>query len=107
MSGGKQAVALADLDAAVRRELDAAQAALLAEATRLRDDRTVDASTIDDVVAAAATGFARIPWDRLGPDGEARLAEHAVSVRCLVGDDGSVPEAEDAPGVLAVCGRAY
>ena len=43
----------------------------------------------------------------LGAEGEARLAEHAVTVRCLVEEDGSVPSADDAPGNVAVVARAY
>ncbi len=57
--------------------------------------------------AAAAGGWARIPWADLGPEGEAKLAEQAVTVRCLVGEDGSVPASDDAPGTLAVVARAY
>jgi prolyl-tRNA synthetase len=37
---------------------------------------------------------------------EAGLAEHAVTVRCLVTEDGAVPEADDAPGNVAVVARA-
>ncbi|PTH84148.1 hypothetical protein C9J60_33725 [Streptomyces sp. A244] len=32
---------------------------------------------------------------------------HTVSVRCLVAEDGSVPDADDAPGNVAVVVRAY
>ena len=35
-------------------------------------------------------------WAALGPDGEDRLAEHAISVRCLQRPDGSLAEAGDA-----------
>lgn len=41
------------------------------------------------------------------PGGEARLAEHGVSVRCLVAEDGSVPDADDEPGTVALVARAY
>jgi prolyl-tRNA synthetase len=65
-------------------------------------------STIDAAVEAAlAGGWARIPWADLGEEGEAGLAEHAVTVRCLVAEDGSVPDADDAPGNVAVVARAY
>ncbi|MEV5887107.1 hypothetical protein AB0L74_31325 [Streptomyces sp. NPDC052020] len=43
----------------------------------------------------------------VGPEGEARLAERGVSVRCLVAADGSVPERDDQPGNIAVVARAY
>jgi prolyl-tRNA synthetase len=48
-----------------------------------------------------------MPWADLGPEGEAKLAEQGVSVRCLVAEDGSVPTADDAPGTIAVVARAY
>ena len=57
--------------------------------------------------AATAGGWARIPWSTLGEDGESRLGEHAVTVRCLVAEDGSVPDSYDAPGNVAVVARAY
>ncbi len=53
------------------------------------------------------TGWALIPWSTLGTEGEATLAESAVTVRCLTLPDGSVPQDEDEPGVVAVVGRAY
>ena len=53
------------------------------------------------------TGWALIPWSTLGTEGEATLAESAVTVRCLTLPDGSVPQDEDEPDVLAVVGRAY
>jgi prolyl-tRNA synthetase len=65
-------------------------------------------STIEEAVeVATAGGWARIPWATLGEQGEAELAEHAVTVRCLVTEDGAVPDADDAPGNVAVVARAY
>jgi prolyl-tRNA synthetase len=65
-------------------------------------------STIEEAVeSVGAGGWARIPWADLGEEGEARLAEHAMTVRCLVAEDGSVPDREDAPGNVAVVARAY
>ena len=44
----------------------------------------------------------------LGPDGEDRLAAHALSIRCLQRPDGSLAEPEDAEADLtAVVGRSY
>ena len=62
---------------------------------------------IEEAAEAAQTGWATIPWSTLGPEGEARLAESAVTVRCLTMPDGSVPASESDDGVLAVVGRAY
>ena len=103
----KQQARLADLAVAVPSMLDLIQASMLEAATRRRDDNTVDVTTLDGAREAAQTGFARIPWTTLGEAGEATLAEGAVTVRCLQRPDGSVPEDEDEPGVVAVVARAY
>jgi prolyl-tRNA synthetase len=105
--GGKEPVAIGDLGTVVPRTLEEDQAALLAQSRERRQARTVDVRNIDEAVDAAATGWGRIRWADLGPEGEAKLAEHGVSVRCLVGEDGSVPDADDAPGMLALVARAY
>ena len=39
--------------------------------------------------------------------GEDRLASEAVTVRCLQRPDGSVPEADDEPDLVAWVGRSY
>lgn len=106
--GGKEPVqidALADL---LPKVLDEDQAQLLRESRERRLARTSDVSTIEEAAEAAiAGGWARIPWADLGPEGEAKLGEQAVSVRCLIAADGSVPEADDAPGTLAIVARSY
>jgi prolyl-tRNA synthetase len=107
IGGAKEQVSIDAVPSRVAALLDASQAALLDEATRFRDDNTVDCSSLDEVRDVAATGFARIPWATVGPEGEADLAESAISVRCLVAADGSVPESDDEPDVVAICGRAY
>jgi len=103
----KEPVSLAAITATVAAALDQAQAALLAEATERRDSRTVDVATITDAVAAAATGWARIPWSALGAEGEAELAKESVTVRCLVMPDGSLPSSDDAEGAVAIVARSY
>ena len=105
-TGEKAQVALAGAAAQVIEALDAVQAALLAEATEFRDRHTADVATIDEAREAAQTGFARIPWATLGEDGEETLARDAVTVRCLQRPDGTVPDAEDEDGVVAVVSRA-
>ena len=64
------------------------------EATKARQDRTVDVDTLEEAVEAGATGFARIRLEALGPDGEDRLATHALSIRCLQRPDGGLAGAE-------------
>ncbi|WP_328671705.1 proline--tRNA ligase [Streptomyces sp. NBC_00328] len=106
--GGKEPVALDALAALLPAVLEEDQALLLRQSRERRESRTSDVSTIDAAVeAAVAGGWARIPWADLGEEGEARLAEHAVTVRCLVAEDGSVPGTDDAPGNVAVVARAY
>jgi prolyl-tRNA synthetase len=107
-TGGKQPVAVTEAVAHVSALLDAIQGDLLARARERRDQRIVDVTTLDDAMAAAADGWARIGWDLLGgPEGEAKLAADAVSVRCLQRPDGTVPEADDEPDLVAFCARAY
>ncbi|WP_331770238.1 proline--tRNA ligase (plasmid) [Embleya sp. NBC_00888] len=105
--GGKEPVAIEALSVLVPRALADDQALLLAQSRDRRRDRTVEVTTIEDAAAAAGTGWARIPWATLGPEGEARLAERGVSVRCLVAEDGSVPASDEQPGNIAIVARAY
>ncbi|WP_431965246.1 proline--tRNA ligase [Actinacidiphila sp. bgisy160] len=105
--GGKEPVAIDELIALVPKALEEDQATLLRQSRERRESRTVDVKTIGEAAEAAATGWGRIPWADLGPEGEAKLAEQGVSVRCLLTEDGGVPEADDAPGTVAVVARAY
>ncbi|MGW2647313.1 proline--tRNA ligase [Streptomyces sp. NPDC001393] len=105
--GTKEPVAAEALSALLPGVLEDDQALLLEQSRRRREDRTVEAATLEEAAEAAATGWARIPWATLGPEGEAGLAERGVSVRCLIAADGSVPESEDQPGNVAVVARAY
>ncbi|MGW7356652.1 proline--tRNA ligase [Streptomyces sp. NPDC054802] len=106
--GGKEPVDIDSLAALLPKLLEDDQALLLEQSRVRRESRTSDVATIEEAAeAAAAGGWARIPWAVLGQEGEARLAEQGVSVRCLVAEDGSVPDADDAPGTVAVVARAY
>ncbi|WP_405829743.1 proline--tRNA ligase [Streptomyces sp. NBC_01176] len=106
--GGKEPVALDALAGLLPTLLEEDQARLLEQSRERRESRTSDVTTIEQAVeAATAGGWARIPWADLGEEGEARLAEHSVTVRCLVAEDGSVPDSDDAPGNVAVVARAY
>ncbi|RKT78616.1 prolyl-tRNA synthetase [Terracoccus luteus] len=107
IAGGKAPVALGAVVDTVVAALDEDHRALYDEALAHRDGRTHDVGTLDEAREAAATGWARMPWADLGPEGEARLAESGVTVRCLTMPDGTVPPADDTPGALAVVGRAY
>jgi prolyl-tRNA synthetase len=108
IKGGKEPVAIDALAALLPTVLEEDQGLLLDQARERRESRTSDVTTIDQAVeATAAGGWARIPWSALGPEGEAKLAAHSVSVRCLVTEDGAVPDADETPGNVAVVARAY
>jgi prolyl-tRNA synthetase len=98
------------LDVLVGRVVDAleeGQSRMLAEAVARRDERTVEVGSLPEAVEAARTGFARIPWSVVGVEGEATLAQDAVTVRCLQRADGSVPESDDEPDLYAYVARSY
>jgi prolyl-tRNA synthetase len=104
----KENVALGSVAAIVATVLATAGAELLAEATAARDARTADATSLAEAVEAGSVGFARVRLGALGPEGEDRLAEHAISVRCLQRPDGSLAQAGDAEDdLIAVVGRSY
>lgn len=106
--GGKEPVALDALAGLLPAILQEDQALLLKQSRERRESRTADVSTIEEAAeAVSAGGWARIPWATLGEEGEAGLAEHAMTVRCLLAEDGSVPEDGDAPSNVAVVARAY
>lgn len=107
IAGGKAPVALDALTVEIPELLELEQALLLQQSEELRTSRTVDVRTLGEAVEASASGWARMPWAELGPEGEAALGEHGITVRCLVAEDGSMPESQDAPGNLAVVARAY
>ncbi|MYS84894.1 proline--tRNA ligase [Embleya scabrispora] len=107
VAGSKDPVTIAGLAELVPAVLADDQALLLTQARERRTGREVEVTTIEEAAEAASTGWARIPWATLGPEGEARLAEQGVSVRCLIAADGSVPETDDQPGNIAVVARAY
>jgi prolyl-tRNA synthetase len=98
--------------AGVRREVAAIMGRvgpeLLAEAAATQRSRTVDVATLDEAIEAGGSGFARIRLGALGVDGEDRLADNALSIRCLQRPDGSLAEPEDTDAdMIAVVGRSY
>ena len=106
-TGDKTPAAVGEVAARVPGLLTEIQAELLARATQRRDDRTVDATSVDDAIAGAKVGFARVPWDLIKDGGEARLAQEAVTVRCLQTADGGLPTSESAPDLIAYVARSY
>jgi prolyl-tRNA synthetase len=97
--------AVAGTATAILREVGPA---LLAEATAARDARTVDAASLEETIEAASVGFARVRLGALGPDGEDRLAQQALSIRCLQRPDGALAQPGDVEDdLVAVVARSY
>jgi len=103
----KRTVPVGEVEHRVTNLLALIQDELLATATKRRDDRTAEVKTIDEAIEAGKVGFARIPWDAIKEGGEARLAQDAISVRCLQTEDGGLPSSEDAPDLIAYVARSY
>ncbi|MEU8221832.1 proline--tRNA ligase [Kribbella sp. NPDC048915] len=103
----KTAVDLSALTSTVVTALEADQAYLLDEATRRQADRITTVATIDEAIEAAADGWARLPYDVVGEEGEDRLGEAGITVRCLQRADGSLPLSDDEPGLVAFVARSY
>jgi prolyl-tRNA synthetase len=107
VSGTKEPVAFDDVVRTVVAALEKDQQSLYDEALAYREARTVDVSTLDEAIEAAASGWARVPWDRVGLDGEAKANASGVTVRCLFRPDGGLPDADDEPGMMAILSRSY
>jgi prolyl-tRNA synthetase len=107
VSGTKGAVPLAGVAAAVTAALGEQQDELLGQARERLERETVDADSLEAAAEGAATGFARVPWSLVGPEGEDVLAERSVTVRCLRRPDGSLPATADEPDLVAVVARSY
>jgi len=107
LDGVKRPVPVGEAASAVTAALDEGQRSLLEQAREARDARTADVSTLDEALEAAGTGFARIAWDKVGVDGETKANGQGVTVRCLTRADGSVPDSEDEPDLVAYLARSY
>jgi prolyl-tRNA synthetase len=107
VDGSKTPIALGLATTEVLAALDADQKALYDEAQARREAHTHDVSTLDEAIEAAGSGWARLPWAKVGVEGEAKANERAVSVRCLYRPDGSVPAAQDEPDLIAILARSY
>jgi prolyl-tRNA synthetase len=105
--GSKTPTPVADAAAVVAAALETDQQALYDQALALRESGTAEVSTVEEAIEAAATGWARLPWSAVGLEGETRANAEGVTVRCLTRADGSVPDSEDEPDLVAYLGRAY
>jgi prolyl-tRNA synthetase len=107
VDGSKTPTAIGDVVKTVAAALDADQQSLYDEALALRQSRTAEVATLDEALEAAGTGWARVPWSVVGVEGEAKANGVGVTVRCLTRADGSVPDSEDEPDLVAYLARAY
>ncbi|MGH3738170.1 MAG: proline--tRNA ligase [Micromonosporaceae bacterium] len=107
VDGSKTPLPLDGVVSAVTSALDTDQQALYDAALAFREERTVTVASLVEAVDAAATGWARLPWSLVGEAGEAELNAQGLSVRCLVRGDGSVPDSEDEPDLVAYVARSY
>ena len=105
--GAKRTVPRAEVTHRVTNLLPTIQDDLLATATRRRDERTAEVTSVEDAVEAGRTGFARIAWDLIKDGGEEILARDAITVRVLQTADGGLPTSEDDPDLVAYIARSY
>ena len=103
----KESIEVGAVAATVPGLLEEIHAGLLRSATEKRDANTVDVTSIEEAREAARTGFARLPWATLGDDGEAQLAADGITVRCIQREDGTMPDADDEPGLSCLVARSY
>jgi prolyl-tRNA synthetase len=105
--GSKTPLPMAEVCAKVAAALGDDQRRLYDDALAHRRTRTVAVSTVDEAIEAAGSGWARLPWSAVGADGEAKANGVGVTVRCLTRADGTVPDSEDEPDLVAYLARAY
>jgi prolyl-tRNA synthetase len=106
--GEKQPVPVDEAVARVPELLEQIQVDLLARATADRDARIVDVASLEEAAdAGAAAQVGRMPWDLVREEGEAKLAQSGVTVRCLQRPDGTVPDGDDEPDLVAYVAKAY
>jgi prolyl-tRNA synthetase len=107
IDGTKSPIALAEVTNAVVAALKADQQRLYDDALAFREEHTVDVKTLGEAIEASQTGWARVPWSAVGEAGEKEANGKAVTVRCLTREDGSMPESDSEPDLIAYLGRSY
>jgi prolyl-tRNA synthetase len=107
IDGSKSPTPLAGAVDAVTAALQADQQRLYDQALSFREERTVEVQTLGDAIEAAQTGWARVPWSAVGDQGEAEANGKAVTVRCLTRPDGTMPDSDDEPHLIAILARSY
>ncbi|WP_250001741.1 proline--tRNA ligase [Actinoplanes sp. M2I2] len=107
VDGSKTPTPLAEVIDAVTGALKADQQRLYDEAVAFRAANTVEVKTLGEAIEAAQTGWAQVPWSAVGEQGEKEANGKAVTVRCLTRPDGTMPDSDDEPGLVAVLARSY
>jgi prolyl-tRNA synthetase len=107
LSGGKEPLPLPGIAAVIAGLLEREQRGMLDEARAVRDAHTADVANVSEAVEACTQGWARVPWSVVGEAGEDELAQSAITVRCLTRADGSVPDSDDEPDLIAYVARSY
>jgi prolyl-tRNA synthetase len=87
--------------------LETVQAELLRGARDHRDANTCDVPSVVEAIDVAQTGFARLSWDLVGDSEEAEMNSQAVTIRCLVRADGSIPASDLEEDLLCIVAKAY
>lgn len=103
----KTPIPLQELPRKISATLQAQQNDMLAAACEQLETRTQEAATTEEAAEIAQQGFARIPWNAIGAEGETALTAKGVSVRCLLNQDNTTPATIDDPDLVAIVGRAY
>jgi prolyl-tRNA synthetase len=106
-TGEKIELPLYDMRPRIEDLLETMQHDLLDRALDERDARIADVATLDEAIEAARTGWAKLPWEVIGDEGEEQLNAEGLSVRCLQRADGSLPGPDDDGDLVAYVARAY
>jgi prolyl-tRNA synthetase len=102
---GKRSLAVEGLVASMPQLLEEIQQSLFTQAEMRQQSMTRDVKRIGEV---DGPGFSRLSWSALGVQGELDLVERGQTVRCLVRDDGEVPDLDyPEERLVAYVAKAY
>jgi prolyl-tRNA synthetase len=107
VDGSKTPTPIGDIVGAVTSALKADQARMYDDALAFRDEHTVEVKTLGEAIEAAQVGWARVPWSAVGDAGEKEANGKAVTVRCLTRPDGTMPDSDEEPNLIAILARSY
>ena len=96
--------AIADRAAAALEQM---QADMYADALSRRNERTRNVESIAEAIEAAQDGFARLAWRLVEGAGEQTLKAEAITVRCLMRADGSMPVTDTEEGLVCIVAKSY